>query len=484
MTEEERKDLEWFRKIGEATGERWLVDYGNRMLDHGEEEPQEKEDPFAGMEEWEAEGFESKEEYDDYVKKSSEDSLYGWGDLLSMKELRKLLKQKPYKPTGENAKYPDHLLFDEKTGMYYTDFFADYRTHMILANILAEECMQCENLDWERVTGGYSPYVIAHFEHVCTHMLEWQKMDESLANMFVVPGKLALPKSDAKYPGETFVDFFDWQEDRAIWFADNLPMVPYRRRKEDIDYDIKLRNYGILEESRERMRGSLIRWDILTTDYTDIGYHTYDDKDPFCSSAEVSIWNKSTCFENFKIIYEKRGLEILTKVVRQFQKDWRYLTTFNKLGLADISDNEKEIFRHFLFEEMDYALDIWAEKESSKKAIEVHVPEHQNAQNHHVSEADFEKTFSMRFRRSEEYEKLLQFMETERKEASNGDWARYALILFRAKIFVHSPKTFKSWLPRYGELFGRTVPYQDPNKLSRTACQRDVKAYLPEWAFR
>ena len=483
MTEEERKDLEWARKIEKATGETILSERANRLLDYGEEEPVEEEDPFAGMEEWEAEGFESKEKFDDFVKKSSEDSLYGYGDLVTMKELRKLLTQKPYKPKGDDAKYPDHLLLDEKTGMYYTDFFADYRTHMILANILAEECMQCENLDWERVTSGYSPYVIAHFEYVCTNMLAWKKMDERTANMFIVPGKFAMPESDLKYPGETFCDFFDWREDRAIWFADTLPVVPYKRSKGEIEYDIKLRDYGILEESRERMRGSQIRWDILTTDYTDIGYHTYDDKDPFCPAADVKIWDTNTCFENFETIYDKRGLEVLTKVVRLFQKDWRALSTFNKLGLAKISAEQKERFRHFLFEEMDFFIDEWAEKEAAKKPIETNLPEQSKSENPQVSEADFENTFSMRFRRSDEYGKLLQFLEMERNEASNGDWARYALTLLRAKIFVHSPKTFKSWLTRFCTLFGRAVPYQDPNKLSRTTCKRDITAYLPEWAF-
>jgi hypothetical protein len=97
------------------------------------------------------------------------------------------------------------------------------------------------------------------------------------------------------------------------------------------------------------------------------------------------------------------------------------------------------------------------------------------------TEADFEETFSMRFRRTEEYGRLRHFMEQERTEASNADWARYALALYEADIFARRPRTFKVWLPRFSMLFERQASYQEPNKLKRTACLRDITAYLPNW---
>ena len=97
------------------------------------------------------------------------------------------------------------------------------------------------------------------------------------------------------------------------------------------------------------------------------------------------------------------------------------------------------------------------------------------------TEADFEETFSMRFRRTEEYGRLRHCMEQERTEASNADWARYALALYEADIFARRPRTFKVWLPRFSMLFERKASYQEPNKLKRTACQRDITAYLPNW---
>ncbi|MBO4454048.1 MAG: hypothetical protein J5761_03210 [Paludibacteraceae bacterium] len=416
-------------------------------------------DPWEGMEEWEAEGFESKEEYDDYCAKSAEDPLYGWGDLLTMKELRELLKTEEYKPSGKEAQYPDHLLLDEKTGMYYTDFFRDFRTHPILGRILAVECMECENLDWERVTGGYSPYIISRFQIMCEKPLCHEN------------DKIVEKWGEGPYPGETFVDFFNWDEDRAIWFADNLPTTSYLILDEINFIKKYFSQYGLeLMEQGKLIRESSIQWDILTTDYMDVLTKTADDDDPYNFKVKVKTWNKHKCLDNFSIIKEKRGVEVVRKIVELFRYDWRRIAAFNEFNLVEYSKEQKEDFQYFLFEGMDYYLDEWSKKTNQK--IEVPQPVKK-------PQLTFEEVFSMHFRRSPEYERLLHFLEVERKEASDGDWARYALALFQAKIFIHSPKTFKSWLPRFCELFGRSVPYQDPNKLKRTRCERSIEAYLP-----
>ena len=78
------------------------------------EEKYTAEDSYQNLEEWEDYGFDSKEEYEEYTQKCAEDSLYGYSDLLTMKELRALLKKEPYKPKDDDAKYPDHLLINEK----------------------------------------------------------------------------------------------------------------------------------------------------------------------------------------------------------------------------------------------------------------------------------------------------------------------------------------------------------------------------------
>ena len=101
-----------------------------------EEEIEIIEEPeFGELEEWEEYGFESKEKYEDYLKNSAEDPLYGCGDLLTIKEMKELLQQEPYKPKGIDEQYPPVLLLDEKTGKYYTDFFRDFRQHLLLGHI-------------------------------------------------------------------------------------------------------------------------------------------------------------------------------------------------------------------------------------------------------------------------------------------------------------------------------------------------------------
>lgn len=416
---------------------------------------------------WEEYGYESREEYEEYVKNKLEDPLYGYDDnLVTMKEMRALLQKEEYKPTGDDANYPDHLLLDEKTGMYYTDFFRDHRTHMILGHLLAVECMESENLDWERVTDGYSPYVIARFQNMCLQMLKWEE------------GKLVEGYSEV-YDPDAFFDSFDFEEDRAIWFADNLPRKPYLFHSlEELGIDPlviqKMQENGLVyKEHQGRVNVTNIQWDILTTDYFDITYEELDEKDPYHTKYELHPWNKDICLSNFKTIRDKRGVEVVRKLVDRFQYDWRRIATLNEFGLDKLTREQKDDFRYFLFEGMEYFLDEW-----SGRKFDEYEPK-----NEEKPKVTPEEIFSMRFQRSEEYDKFLHFMEIERNEASNGDWARYALTLLRAKIFVHSPKTFKSWLPRFGELFGRTVPYQDPNKLSRTTCKRDITAYLPEWAI-
>lgn len=407
---------------------------------------------------WEDYGYESREEYEEYVKNKLEDPLYGEG-VVTMKEMRALLLTDEYKPTGDDANYPDHLLLDERTGMYYTDFFRDHRTHLILGHLLAVECMECENLDWERVTGGYSPYVIARFQNMFFEMLQWQ--DDKLVEVW----------ADVHDP-DAFD--FDFQEDRAVWFADNFPRTPYLPNEFDPLFTQKLREAGYVINGRNGwIETRYIQWDILTTDYLNLECEELDEQDPYHTKYQLYPWSIRICLKNIETILEKRGVDVVRKLVKRFQYDWRRIASLNALGLDKVTREQKEDFQYFLFEGMEYYLDEWTrpiKKEEPKKEEKRKITP--------------EEIFSMRFQRSEEYDKFLQFLDTERKEASNGDWARYALTLFRAKIFVHSPKTFKSRLPCYGELFGRAVPYQDPNKLSRTTCQRDIKAYLPEWAFK
>ena len=74
---------------------------------------------------------------------------------------------------------------------------------------------------------------------------------------------------------------------------------------------------------------------------------------------------------------------------------------------------------------------------------------------------------------------MVDFLIAEREAASDIDWTRYALALYRANIFTHAPRSFTKWLPEFCRIFRREVPYQDPNKLDRAKSERSIEAFLP-----
>lgn len=437
------------------------------------------DDSDQDLDNWKEYGYDSKEEYEEFLQKCEEDSLYGYGDMLTMKELRALLKKEPYKPQREDEHFPDHLILDEKTGMYYTDFFAFRRTHMILGNILAEECMMCENLNWERVTDNYSPYVIARIEYVCTHFLAWQEISPELVKRMVIKGKIALPVSDNKYPYELFTDFsFDWLADRVVWLADFVIKHWDRKKSIDSNFGSAHTEDGSSESIWQHDDKIHFKWNYIAHDYKVSGYDV-NDYDPYAAHGEVEYWDKSTCLDCFDIIHDKRGLEVVTKVLNAFRQDWRRITTFNEYNLGKISDEKKEEFRHFLFEEMDYYIDEWTKDEKALNQSEIN--EAPKSSSEAKQEETFENVFSYHFFHSEDFNRLHSFLCDARDKVSDVEWANYAFTLYKCpKIFIFAPKTFKSWLPRFCTLFGRDVTYRDPNKLQRTSPQKDISCYLPQ----
>ncbi len=91
---------------------------------------------------------------------------------------------------------------------------------------------------------------------------------------------------------------------------------------------------------------------------------------------------------------------------------------------------------------------------------------------------DLDATFTYAYQKTGNYRRLIDFIVEERKEASDPDWARYALAIYRADILKGKPKTFKKWLSQFCDIFGRMVKYQDPNKLDRTKSAHSIQSYL------
>ena len=87
--------------------------------------------------------------------------------------------------------------------------------------------------------------------------------------------------------------------------------------------------------------------------------------------------------------------------------------------------------------------------------------------------------FAFAYQRTSSYQHLLEFLKAEKEDCTDGEWARYALAIYRHKrVFIKHPSTFKSWLPVFCAMFGRDVNYQEPNKLDRTENQKDIEVFL------
>ena len=125
---------------------------------------------------------------------------------------------------------------------------------------------------------------------------------------------------------------------------------------------------------------------------------------------------------------------------------------------------------------------------------------HPNAQPpHEVEDVDFEdvpksadtpsmevlsKVFTFKYRQELGFSLLIDFLRSERDRTdfhADSDWARYALTIYEWKpcILQKRPNTFKEWLPKFCELFGRAwVRDYEPNKLqSAKVCT--IVPFLP-----
>ena len=91
-----------------------------------------------------------------------------------------------------------------------------------------------------------------------------------------------------------------------------------------------------------------------------------------------------------------------------------------------------------------------------------------------------EDVFNFAFQRTADYQRMLEVLETEKKDCSDIEWARHALTIFRHKYaFVKRPSSFTKWLPIFCALFGREVQYREPNKLDKGQNQVSLELFLP-----
>lgn len=96
------------------------------------------------------------------------------------------------------------------------------------------------------------------------------------------------------------------------------------------------------------------------------------------------------------------------------------------------------------------------------------------------TQKQLENIFTIDFLRSNYGVPLINFLRSEKEIASDTDWARHALAISEhKKILREKYRGFTEWLPRFCELFGRTVKYTEPNKLRKRASRHNINVYLP-----
>ena len=94
------------------------------------------------------------------------------------------------------------------------------------------------------------------------------------------------------------------------------------------------------------------------------------------------------------------------------------------------------------------------------------------------------KIFTFKYRQDLGFSLLIDFLRSERDRTdfhADSDWARYALTIYEWNpcILQKRPNTFKEWLPKFCELFGRAwVRDYEPNKL-QSVKECKIVPFLP-----
>lgn len=94
------------------------------------------------------------------------------------------------------------------------------------------------------------------------------------------------------------------------------------------------------------------------------------------------------------------------------------------------------------------------------------------------------KVFTFKYRQELAFSLLIDFLADEKNRTdfyADSDWARYALTIYEWNpcVLQKRPNTFKEWLPKFCELFGRPfVRDYEPNKL-QFARENKIIPFLP-----
>ena len=381
-----------------------------------------------------------------------EENIY---PLVSIEEMRKFLRNPLYQPTEDEAQFPLELLPDNDAGgLLYTDFFKNYGTNTLMSHILVEQLFDnYYNINWTRVTDTSNCFVLARIVALYCNPLTWISAPDTLPGNYFVQGKIATEKFDEKRASspELYALISESKEQRALCFAYELPL--FRADKNNIFSSVL----------------NLHRWDLLLAKPEDIVFHPLSSDDPYYTKEGLHIFNYETLQENLQLIADNMGKKKAAEIARLLQNEWPILETLSYFQFNPENPDDLD-FKHLVLEELNIFLPSW-EKEDTPETSS------------NVPELKLENIFAYRYRSSPKFQQLLDFLESERRTASDPDWCRHALALYDANIFFKEarPQTFTEWFPMFCQLFGRQAKFRFPKDITRSPAKNDISPYLPDW---
>ena len=283
---------------------------------------------------------------------------YGFDDTpyVTIEEMRELLLSRKMKWSEPHC---EELQLDEKSGLYYTYYFAHEEIDLLQEHLLVEQCLEhIDELDWKRITNGYDFDITPRIQHLVENPLVWvEEMPDKLAKEFVVTGRIAEEKSsELRHTCCPFADLHaTWYNERLAWFANTLPTC------KNI-----CSTYGYYKVPKD-----MILWDrILTDPYEKLcaKLHAPQKTDPYTGRLFWPYCNPTHFRNEIDRIYSNFGAQKAAQIVRLLRDDWQDIKVLKLFGIGALTPEQIEEFRQCLFEGMDYYLEQWDAE--TPKAIE------------------------------------------------------------------------------------------------------------------
>ena len=268
--------------------------------------------------------------------------------LVTIAELRELLKTAPYQP-AEDETEPAELLLDKESGLLYTDFFANYRTSLVLSHLLAELCFENpEKVDFKRVTAGYNIQIVFRLASLYLYPLTWIPIPPDLSGDFVIQGRIAKEIEAEDRYDDNLANLISLEipEQRIINFAKQLPTITLDK---NTAFETTVHNWLEFLADFDPLHSN----DSLEPDH----------KDPYFRSKTYQIFDRQVFTNNLNIVAEAKNLgkPKAAEIVHLLRLDWPYIQSLKLFGY-DPNDELLRDFESFLFDGINCFLSKWEEE--------------------------------------------------------------------------------------------------------------------------